>query len=137
MEHKRPGVGVGVIIRNNNTVLLLKRKNAHGEGSWSFPGGHLEFCEGICDCAKREVLEETGLELTNLKETVFTNDFFKDEDKHYITIFVVADVASGTPRICEPHKCEKMEWFAWESLPENLFVPIQNLKKTSFSPFLY
>ena len=42
---KFPRVGIGVIIRKDNKILLGKRKNAHGEGSWCFPGGHLEFNE--------------------------------------------------------------------------------------------
>ena len=63
---ERPKVGVGVIIIKDGKVLLGKRKNAHGEGSWSFPGGHLEFNEELFDCAKREVLEETGIKIKNL-----------------------------------------------------------------------
>ena len=39
----RSKVGIGVIVLKDGKVLLGKRKNAHGEGSWSFGGGHLEF----------------------------------------------------------------------------------------------
>jgi 8-oxo-dGTP diphosphatase len=44
-EIKRPKVGVGVIIKKDGKVLMGKRKNAHGDGTWSFTGGHLEFGE--------------------------------------------------------------------------------------------
>ena len=54
---QRPKIGVGVIVNKDNKVLLLQRKNAHGEGTWCFPGGHLEFNEEIEDCVKREVEE--------------------------------------------------------------------------------
>lgn len=37
MENNRPKVGVGVAIIKDGKVLLGKRKNAHGEGTWSFP----------------------------------------------------------------------------------------------------
>ena len=57
----RPRIGVVVIIKKDNKILFGKRKGSHGEGSWSFPGGHLEFNENIEDCAVREVLEETGI----------------------------------------------------------------------------
>jgi len=67
MEQNRPGVGVGVIIVKDNKVLLGKRKNAHGEGDWAFPGGHLEMNETWEDCVKREVMEETGIEIKNIR----------------------------------------------------------------------
>ena len=86
---KRPKVGVGVIIIKGNKVLLGKRKNSHGEGSWCFPGGHLEFNESLENCAKREVLEETGVKIKNIRFETITNDIFKDEGKHYITIFML------------------------------------------------
>jgi len=63
---KKPKVGVGIIVIKDNKVLLGKRKNSHGEGSWCFPGGHLEFNESLENCAKREVLEETGIEIKNI-----------------------------------------------------------------------
>ncbi len=42
---ENPRVGVGIIIRKGDRVLLLRRKNVHGGGSWSTPGGHLDFSE--------------------------------------------------------------------------------------------
>ena len=50
---KQVRVGVGVIIRKNDQVLLGERKGAHGEGTWAFPGGHLEFGETLVECSLR------------------------------------------------------------------------------------
>ena len=58
-EEKRPKVGVGVFVFKDGKTLLGKRKNAHGDGTWNPPGGHLEFNESIEQCAQREVLENT------------------------------------------------------------------------------
>ena len=58
---KRPSVGVGVIIRNGDHLLLMKRQNSHGDGTWSMPGGHLEYGESPQECAIREAEEEVGL----------------------------------------------------------------------------
>jgi 8-oxo-dGTP diphosphatase len=55
----RPKVGVAVIVVKDTRILLGKRVNSHGSGTWQFPGGHLEFGEPIEDCAKRELFEET------------------------------------------------------------------------------
>ena len=87
---KVPRVGVGVVIIKDGKVLLGKRKNSHGTGSWCPPGGHLEFMETIEACASRETMEETGVKIKNIKKPVFTEDFFIEEDKHYITMLVTA-----------------------------------------------
>jgi 8-oxo-dGTP diphosphatase len=130
-----PKVGVGVIVIKDGKVLLGKRKNAHGEGSWSFAGGHLDFGESIEECAVREVLEETGLKIKNIRMGPFTNDVFKQENKHYITLFVIADYESGTVKVMESDKCERWEWFEWDNLPRPLFLPIENLLKQKYNPF--
>lgn len=124
---QRPLVGVGVLIRKDNKFLLGKRKNSHGSGSWCPPGGHLEFGESFEDCAQREVLEETGLKIKNIKFFALTNDIFPLENKHYITIFMISDYSSGTEQVLEPHKCESWEWFDWDNFPKPLFIPLENL----------
>lgn len=131
MDH-RPKVGLAVIIVRDKQVLLGQRKNAHGAGSWCFPGGHLEFGEEFIECAQREVQEETGLQLTNIKPAAFTNDIFTQEGKHYITLFFTAECDSGEPQLLEPDKCEGWAWFSWDNLPQPLFLPIQNLLKQGF-----
>ncbi|MDD5639425.1 MAG: NUDIX hydrolase [Candidatus Pacebacteria bacterium] len=131
---QRPKVGVGVIVIKDGKVLLGKRKGAHGEGSWAFPGGHLEFGESLEDCANREVAEETGIKIENIRKFSYTNDFFSVENKHYITCFVIADYESGEVEILEPDKCERWGWFEWDHLPEPRFVPLQNLLKEGINP---
>jgi 8-oxo-dGTP diphosphatase len=135
-ENKIPRIGVGVIVKKDNRVLMGKRKNSHGEGSWQFPGGHLEFRETPEDCARRELLEETGLVTNNFEKGKFTNSIFDKEDKHYITLFITTNWEEGEPEIKEPEKCEGWEWFEWENLPKPLFLPIENLLKEGFNPFV-
>ena len=127
-------IGVAVILKKDGKVLMGKRKGAHGSGTWSFPGGHLEFNETIEETAKRELKEETNLEIKTLTLGPYTEDFFEKEDKHYITIFVLADYVSGSPELMEPDRCEEWLWFSWNEMPENVFLPIKNLKKQGFKP---
>lgn len=130
----RPKVGVGVIVLHDGKVLLQQRINTHGHGTWSFPGGHLEFGESLEACAVRETAEELGIEIKNLRPVTFTNDVFHDEGKHYVTIYVLAEYAAGTISIRESEKTKQWGWFSWDELPEPLFLPIQNLLKQGYSP---
>ena len=57
-------------------------------GTWAFPGGHLEYGETFDACAKREVLEETGLPVVRIQFLAATNDFMPSEGKHYVTVFM-------------------------------------------------
>ncbi|MFA6253573.1 MAG: NUDIX hydrolase [Patescibacteria group bacterium] len=135
MEDNRPKVGIGVIVIKDNKILLGKRKNAHGEGSWAFPGGHLEFNEAWEDCVRREVKEKVDVEIKNIRFGAVTNDIFAKEGKHYITISMVTDYDAGEVKTMEPEKCEYWEWFEWDKLPEPRFIPLQNLLKQNFDPF--
>ncbi|MCG8633970.1 MAG: NUDIX hydrolase, partial [Desulfobacterales bacterium] len=123
-----------VMVIKEGKVLLGRRKGGHGTGTWAFPGGHLEFGESIEACAKREVMEETGLEVDNIRHQAFTNDIFTREDKHYATLFVRADYTSGKAVVMEPDKCEQWAWFDWGQFPEPLFLSLENLLKQGFRP---
>lgn len=132
-EH--PRVGVAVIVRRHNTVLLGRRIGAtHGAGHWQFPGGHLDAFETVEQCAAREVREETGLEVTIAARGPFTNDIFEPEHRHYVTLFLVADAADGEPVVCEPQKCAEWRWFTWDELPSPLFLPIRHLLAEGYRP---
>ncbi len=133
MDEKKPKVGVGVIVIKDGKILAGKRIYSHGNGTWTFPGGKLEFNETLEECAERETLEETGIKIKNVKKGPYTNDFF-EEGKHFITLFAIAEYDSGKVTVMEPEKYEKWEWHNWERLPEPLFLPIINLKKTGFNP---
>ncbi len=121
-----PMVGVGVFIIKDGKILLGKRKNSHGAGEWSLAGGHLEFGETWQGCAEREVYEETGLRIKNVRFFGATNDIFK-EQKHFVTIFMVSDYESGKVSVKEPGKMEEWKWFFPGKLPSPLFTPIVNL----------
>jgi len=133
-ENNRPKVGVGVFVLNDGKFLMQKRKGKHGDGTWSLPGGHLEFGESVEDCARREIMEEMGVKIKNLRYGPFTNDIFNKEGKHYVTLFVVAEYESGEPEVREPETTEDLGWFDMGDLPNPLFLPLNNLFNTGFNP---
>jgi 8-oxo-dGTP diphosphatase len=127
-------VGVGVLVLRQGRVLLGLRRGAHGAGTWAPPGGHLEYGETIEDCARREVAEETGLALCAVERGPYTSDVFEDEGKHYVTLLVVADAASGDAAVREPAKCARWEWWEWSGLPEPLFLPLASVVGRGYEP---
>lgn len=123
---KIPRIGIGVLVIRDNKILLGKRLNSHGDGTWALPGGHLEFGETPQQCAVRETLEETGLQISNIQAGPWSSDIFEKEQKHYITLFMVAHAVAGEPKVLEPNKCERWNWFEITNLPNPLFLPLKN-----------
>jgi 8-oxo-dGTP diphosphatase len=58
---------MGVLVMRRGRVLLGRRRGSHGEGYYAAPGGHIEFGESFEQAARREVREETGLEIADLR----------------------------------------------------------------------
>ena len=124
-----PKVGVACIVWKDGKFLMGQRRGSHGDGTWSVPGGHLEFGETFEDTAVREVMEETGLEIENVRFFAVTNDFMPHENKHYISVWMEADWRSGEPTVTEPDKWIGHAWKTFDTLPSPLFEPCwQNLR---------
>lgn len=135
-DELRPKVGIAILIPHDGKILLGKRKSEHGRGTWGLPGGHIEYGESFEDCVHRELMEETGLKVTNVRFAALTNDIYPHEKRHYVTIFMLCDYISGEAQVMEPDKCEEWQWFDWTNLPEPLFFSIQNLLKQNYNPFI-
>lgn len=93
----------------------------------------MEYTESFEETARRETMEEAGIELADIRFLHTTNDIFLDEKKHYVTIFMEAK-ALGEPVVCEPDKTDCWTWFSWDAMPEPLFLPIRNLQKDGVRP---
>jgi len=84
-------VGVGVFIKENDKVLLVKRSREPGKGKWAIPGGRLRFGEKIRDAAIREIEEETGLKVEITKLIDVVDVFIKDPHGRLKEHFVIID----------------------------------------------
>ncbi|HVZ12264.1 MAG TPA: NUDIX domain-containing protein [Patescibacteria group bacterium] len=120
MNEENIRVGIGVLILKDNKVLLTQRRGSHGAGEWAFPGGHLEYMESYEECARREVREEAGIEIKNVRFQLLAN-VKKYGNKHYVHIGLVADWKSGVPKQLEPDKSGEWFWFELYKLPKPLF----------------
>ncbi|MDD5032428.1 MAG: NUDIX domain-containing protein [Patescibacteria group bacterium] len=141
-EKKKVGAGVGVMLFREGKVLLGRRhadpgkadSELHGEGAWTMPGGKMEFGESFEDGARREVLEETGLQLDEIKIICVNND--KNEYAHFVTIGLLAEKFSGEPKVMEPDEIVEWRWFSLDNLPTPIYFPsakiVENYRKKLF-----
>jgi len=113
-------VGIGVMIFKDGKILLGKRKGSHGDGEYAFPGGHFEYGESFENCVLREIAEECGIKVKNIKFQ-FVSNFKKYIPKHYVHLHFTADWVSGEPQVLEPEKCDNWGWYDIDNLPEPLF----------------
>jgi 8-oxo-dGTP diphosphatase len=120
-------VGLGVIVSRSGRILMLRRSNVHGDGSWSVPGGHIDAGESLEECAKREVAEETGVTIKDIRFLAVTNDIFEAEEKHYVTIWMAAEYDGGDAFVAAPYEASHVGWFDPSKPPRPLFVPVENL----------
>lgn len=137
MENKPPVVraGVGVMILKEGKVLLGQRhvdpakadSELNGEGTWTMPGGKIDFGNGIAEAAMREIKEETDLDvnLGDLKLVSLTND--ANEKAHFVTIGFLCEKFSGEVKVMEPDEITKWEWFPIDNLPKPIFFPSQKI----------
>ncbi|MFA4946477.1 MAG: NUDIX domain-containing protein [Candidatus Micrarchaeia archaeon] len=128
-QKRRPGVGFGVLLLRNGRVLLGKRHDdpakasslLDGAGTWTMPGGKLDYGETFEEGAAREVLEETGLTLNNARVFCVNQDFA--ENAHFVTVGLFSDDFTGEPEAREPDEITEWRWFDLEALPKPLYKP--------------
>lgn len=126
---KRPllicGAGI-IVLDDNNRVLMQLRKD---NNSWGFPGGIIELGEEVEDAAVREVFEETGLTVTDLK--LF--GVFSGSELHYtypngyevyiVDILFISKNYKGNIRI-EESECKDVRFSDIDNIPKNISPPV-------------
>lgn len=143
---KKMGMGFGVMILRDNKVLLGQRHPdpvkadsvMRGEGTWTMPGGKLDFGESFEEGARREVLEEIGVEIqtSDLEVISLSNDIVPDA--HFVTIGMICKnfPKDAEARVMEPDEITKWQWFPLDGLPAPLFKPsekvLNNYKEGKF-----
>ncbi len=138
------GIGTGVLIFNEQNKIIMGLRNddpdkadseLKGEGTWTLPGGKLEFLESPIECAKRETKEETDLDVKNLKLISVSDD--KIPKAHFITLGFVCKDFEWEPKTMEPEEITKWRWFDIEKLPEKIFSPSKKIIKNYISKKIY
>ncbi|HEU4981467.1 MAG TPA: NUDIX hydrolase [Acidobacteriaceae bacterium] len=117
---ERPWVGVGALIFREGRVLLVRRGHAPSLGEWSIPGGALELGETLAEGVKREVREETGLEVEPVATVDVVDRIARDETGrvqfHYVLVDFLCRVTGGSEAFADD--AVGLRWAAMDDLEE-------------------
>jgi ADP-ribose pyrophosphatase YjhB (NUDIX family) len=120
-----PKVAVVAFLRQDNRILLVKRGVDPGKGRWAFPAGYVDAGENPEDAIRREVLEETGLHVAEVR---LLDVFSRDAGDGGTADIIIAYAAQGVSGDLHPDDdAEAVAWFAREHLPDMVFATTAKL----------
>ena len=109
---RRPILGIGAIILDRDRVLMVERGQPPLQGYWSLPGGALEPGETLEEGLRREILEETGLEIRPRGVVEIFERIMRDAagrtEYHYVIVDYLCRVTGGT--LCAASDCANARW---------------------------
>lgn len=131
-EQKYPEPTCGALIFNPVGKIFLM-KSHKWKGRYVIPGGHVELGERIEDALKREIMEETGLEIYDIRfilfqEFVYGKEFWKK--KHFIFFDFACKTKSTEVRL----NSEGQE-FVWVTLKGALKLPIDSYTRRTIKEY--
>jgi len=116
-------VGVSVLVEHHKQVLLVQRAIAPGQGLWCLPSGFLDWDEAPESAAAREVLEETGLVVTDL-ELLEVHQYTDDFRGPGISVAYRARVQGNTLQPGDDARAAR--WYAPDKLPARETIAFHN-----------
>jgi 8-oxo-dGTP diphosphatase len=124
-DYPHPAVTTDVVLftirQGVLSVLLIQRGNVPYKGMWALPGGFLDIDEDLEACAKRELLEETGVEGVYLEQLYTFGDLQRDPRERVISVtyFALSQSDNLSPKASSD--AALAAWFSICELPELAF----------------
>ena len=122
MAHEFPGspvVGVGAVVVKDGKALIVKRGHEPRKGEWSLPGGRVELGETLVDAVRREIREETGLEIEVGPVVELFDRIHRLDGRvryHFVIVDYLCRCVGG--ELCAGDDAEDAAWVAADELSE-------------------
>jgi 8-oxo-dGTP diphosphatase len=130
VTYRNPAVGVAVVVMQDGRLLLGRRRRGPYAGHWCIPCGYVEWDEDIRAAARREMLEETGLDV-DLGPVCAAHSNFHDRAHQTVGVWFWGTIRSGT--LQPGDDLDQVAFFALDAVPELAFptdaVVIQALRE--------
>ncbi|MBI2551507.1 NUDIX domain-containing protein [Candidatus Uhrbacteria bacterium] len=108
------------LVRDGKILMLRRANTGYEDGNYSVPAGHLDGGESVTQAMAREAREEACLAIDPHNLQVVHVMHRRAADHERVDFFLTADTWNGELSIGEPDKCDALEWFDLERLPENV-----------------
>ncbi len=123
-------VAVYLLLIKEENVLFIRRYNTGWkDGYYSLIAGHLDGNETVTQAMIREAREEAGITIKK-KNVRVVHVMHRMSDVEYIDFFLLADTWKGEPHITEPDKCDDMQWFPINNLPNKMLPYVKDAIKS-------
>lgn len=113
-DHPVPRVGVGAVVIEQGSLLLIERGRPPRQGQWAVPGGKVRWGETLEEAVAREVIEETGL-VVAVGDLIWTGETI-GPDWHFVLMDFEARVTGGT--LTAGDDAARAAWIPLEEAPD-------------------
>ena len=121
-DYPRPGLTVDLVIFTpSREVLLVQRHNEPFAGEWALPGGYVEELEPLEEAARRELKEETGVEVAELTQLMTVGEPGRDPRGWTVSVIYVALLKRKPRKVKAGDDAADAKWFPLDALPELAF----------------
>ncbi len=104
---------VGGVLRRDNKYLLVQEAQENCRGKWNIPAGHLDPNETIFEGAKREIFEESGLEVELTGIALIGNRVMEDDE--LLGLVFSTEITGGEIKI-NPREILDIKWFTYDEI---------------------
>ncbi len=130
-----PATGVALILTHGRRVLIGKRRNPPMAHSWQFPGGWIKHGESPEQAVTRVASMFPALEHEAPQFETFTSNLFEN-GLHSVSLYFSLPVSNADSiDLTLNHDCDDWMWVDWYDLPRPLFLPLDLLNRSGYSPY--